>query len=40
MNVCLPLIRSTSDELAKFQSDPDEFVSLAVDTCDKQVSRL
>ena len=37
MNVCLPLLRTTPYELEKFQNYPQEFVSLASDTCDSQV---
>jgi len=39
-NVCLPLMRTTSQELEKFQNNPKEFVMLATDTCDDQKSKI
>lgn len=40
MNVCIPLMRTTQSELEKFERNPSEFVSIAVDTCDEQHSRI
>jgi len=40
INVCLPLIRSTQDELDKFELEPFEFVSLASDTVADQLSAV
>jgi hypothetical protein len=37
MNVCYPLLQTTHSELEKFHGNPEEFVAIASDTCDKQV---
>eukprot|EP00357_Protocruzia_adherens_P031356 CAMPEP_0114996878 /NCGR_PEP_ID=MMETSP0216-20121206/14576_1 /TAXON_ID=223996 /ORGANISM="Protocruzia adherens, Strain Boccale" /LENGTH=1103 /DNA_ID=CAMNT_0002361173 /DNA_START=31 /DNA_END=3342 /DNA_ORIENTATION=- len=38
VNVILVLLRAGRDECDKFTEDPDDFVALAVDACDKQKS--
>ena len=38
IDVVLPLLRSSKSELELFKDSPEEFVHLALDTCDKQLS--
>lgn len=39
--VCLSLMRTNNHELEEMQgNDPEAFVNLALDTCDKQKSRV
>ncbi|KRX04002.1 Armadillo-type fold [Pseudocohnilembus persalinus] len=38
LNVILPLMRTTPSEIDDFQDNPQQFVNLALDTCDKQLS--
>lgn len=40
VDVGLNLMRTTSAELLEMVNDPDSFVNLALDTCDKQKSRV
>ncbi len=40
VHICLTLMRSLPEELSMLDNDPDEFVSLALDTCDKQQSQV
>jgi hypothetical protein len=39
VHVAFNLLRTQQSELELLQNDPDEFVHLALDTCDKQKSR-
>lgn len=36
VNVCLNLMRTTPEEYEQMIKDPEQFVQLALDTCDKQ----
>ena len=38
--VCLNMLRTYSEELEQMTKDPENFVNLALDTCDKQNSRI
>ena len=38
MDVLLPLLMTTQSEYEMFYETPEDFVSLALDTCDKQLS--
>ena len=38
--VCLNLMRTSAIEYEQMTSDPEGFVNLALDTCDKQKSRV
>jgi hypothetical protein len=38
VTICLNLLKTTSTEFNLIQTDPSEFVNLALDTCDKQQS--
>ncbi len=38
--VALTLMRTNSAELSDISNDPEQFVSLALDVCDKQKSRV
>ena len=40
VNVALPLLRTEVDELEEMKNDPEAFVNLALDTCDKQTSKV
>ncbi len=40
VNVCLTLMRTMEEEQKLIENDPDEFVQLALDTCDKQRSQI
>jgi hypothetical protein len=40
VRVCLNLLRTTEQEYEQMQRDPEQFVALALDTCDKQKSRV
>ena len=40
INILLPLIKTSKKELDDFQNNPDEFVALAIDTCEKQFSKI
>lgn len=35
VNVCFTLMRTGKKEIEQMQNDPEEFVSLALDICDK-----
>ena len=35
MYIILPLIKSSTDEIDMFTEEPEDFVNLAFDTCDK-----
>lgn len=38
--VCLNFLRTSAQEYEQMTSDPEQFVSLALDTCDKQKSKV
>ena len=38
--MCLGLLKTSASEYALMTSDPEQFVTLALDTCDKQQSRI
>jgi importin-7 len=40
VHLAFNLLRTQQSELTILQNDPDEFVQLALDTCDKQKSRI
>ena len=40
VKVCLNLMRTTSQEYEQMINDPEQFVALALDTCDKQHSKI
>lgn len=40
VKVCLNLMRTTPQEYEEMTSDPEQFVNLALDTCDKQKSKV
>lgn len=40
VHVCFSLMRTSTNELELMTSDPDQFVSLSLDICDKQKSRI
>jgi hypothetical protein len=40
VDVCLRFIAASNEEIIDLISDPDEFVSLALDTCDLQKSKV
>jgi len=40
VNVCLTLMRTTKSEYEQMTHDPDSFINLALDTCDKQQSKI
>lgn len=40
VNVCLTLMRTTKPEYEQMIKDPEQFVALALDTCDKQKSKI
>jgi hypothetical protein len=40
VNVSLTLLRTTKSEVEQMIKDPESFVNLALDTCDKQKSKV
>ena len=40
VGICLNLMQTTSSEAELIQNDPQEFVNLALDCCDKQNSKI
>ncbi len=40
VRVCLGLLKTSNSEYEMMSNDPDQFVTLALDTCDKQTSRI
>lgn len=38
--VALPFIRTNQLEIEEMRTDPEQFVNLALDTCDKQKSKV
>lgn len=40
VNVCLTLMRTSKNEYEQMFKDPDNFINLALDTCDKQKSKV
>jgi hypothetical protein len=40
VNVSLTLLRTSKSEIEQMIKDPESFVSLALDTCDKQKSKV
>ena len=38
--VCLTMLMTNTEELEQMIKNPEEFVNLALDTCDKQSSKI
>jgi len=38
MEICLPLIKSTHDEIVELTEDPEQFVASATDLCQNSVN--
>jgi len=40
MEICLPLIKSSQEEIIEFKEDPVQFVEIALDACQGQVTNF
>lgn len=40
VRVCLGLLKTSANEYEMMSTDPEQFVTLALDSCDKQQSRI
>ena len=40
VQVSLFMMKTSNEEMEQMSKDPDQFINLALDTCDKQKSRV